>query len=169
MAVMSRRPLIAGNWKMNGLQRSVAEFEKVISGSGDLAAKADLLVCPPATLVAHLCRGGAGLAGGDRGAGLPRGSQRARSPGTFRPRCSRTRALLPSSSAIPNGGPCIRKPTRRCAPRRSRHGVPGLMAIVCIGETRARTGSKAHARCDRPPARRLTAGRRNGRQSGGGL
>ena len=50
MVVMSRRPLIAGNWKMNGLQRSVAELEKIIAGSGDLA-KADVLVCPPATLV----------------------------------------------------------------------------------------------------------------------
>jgi triosephosphate isomerase (TIM) len=50
MVVMSRRPLIAGNWKMNGLQRSVAELEKIIAGSGDLT-KADILVCPPATLV----------------------------------------------------------------------------------------------------------------------
>jgi triosephosphate isomerase len=47
---MSRRPLIVGNWKMNGLQRSVAELEKIIAGAGGLA-KADILVCPPATLV----------------------------------------------------------------------------------------------------------------------
>jgi triosephosphate isomerase len=50
MVVMSRRPLIAGNWKMNGLRRSVAELEKIVAGSADLA-KADILVCPPATLV----------------------------------------------------------------------------------------------------------------------
>lgn len=45
------RPLIAGNWKMNGLTGSTAEFEAMLAGSGSVAAQADLLVCPPATLV----------------------------------------------------------------------------------------------------------------------
>ncbi|MBR0799138.1 triose-phosphate isomerase [Bradyrhizobium jicamae] len=45
------RPLIAGNWKMNGLKSSMAEFEAMLAGAGPLATKADLLVCPPATLV----------------------------------------------------------------------------------------------------------------------
>ena len=46
------RPLIAGNWKMNGLKASATEFEAMLAGAGALAGKADLLVCPPATLVA---------------------------------------------------------------------------------------------------------------------
>jgi triosephosphate isomerase len=46
------RPLIAGNWKMNGLRASMAEFEAMIAGAGTVLAKADLLVCPPATLLA---------------------------------------------------------------------------------------------------------------------
>lgn len=46
-----RRPLVAGNWKMNGLQSSVAELAKIIEGSRRIS-NADLLVCPPATLVA---------------------------------------------------------------------------------------------------------------------
>src|SRR5476651_462776 len=46
------RPLIAGNWKMNGLKASVAEFEAMLAGASGVAAKADLLVCPPATLIA---------------------------------------------------------------------------------------------------------------------
>jgi triosephosphate isomerase len=46
------RTLIAGNWKMNGLKASSAEFEAMIAGAPALAAKADLLVCPPATLIA---------------------------------------------------------------------------------------------------------------------
>lgn len=46
------RPLIAGNWKMNGLRSSLAEFDAMIAGSSGVAAKADLLVCPPATLIA---------------------------------------------------------------------------------------------------------------------
>jgi triosephosphate isomerase len=46
------RPLIAGNWKMNGLKASSAEFESMLAGAASVAAKADLLVCPPATLIA---------------------------------------------------------------------------------------------------------------------
>src|SRR6202011_2720788 len=46
------RPLIAGNWKMNGLKSSQAEFEAMLAGASEVAAKADLLVCPPATLIA---------------------------------------------------------------------------------------------------------------------
>src|ERR1700710_1238310 len=46
------RPLIAGNWKMNGLKASMAEFEAMLAGASKVAAKADLLVCPPALLVA---------------------------------------------------------------------------------------------------------------------
>ena len=46
------RPLIAGNWKMNGLKASGSEFDAMLAGSGEMIAKADLLVCPPVTLVA---------------------------------------------------------------------------------------------------------------------
>jgi triosephosphate isomerase len=46
------RPLIAGNWKMNGLKASMAEFEAMLAGAPAVAGKADLLVCPPATLIA---------------------------------------------------------------------------------------------------------------------
>ncbi|MBV9560629.1 MAG: triose-phosphate isomerase [Bradyrhizobium sp.] len=48
----SIRPLIAGNWKMNGLKASLGEFEAMLAGAPQVAARADLLVCPPATLVA---------------------------------------------------------------------------------------------------------------------
>lgn len=46
------RPLIAGNWKMNGLKASMSELEAMLSGAAGVADKCDLLVCPPATLVA---------------------------------------------------------------------------------------------------------------------
>jgi triosephosphate isomerase len=45
------RPLIAGNWKMNGLKASLAEFEAMLRGAHAVADKTDLLVCPPATLI----------------------------------------------------------------------------------------------------------------------
>ncbi|MBN9082927.1 MAG: triose-phosphate isomerase [Rhizobiales bacterium 62-17] len=46
----SRRPLVAGNWKMNGLRASLAEIAAIATGSE--TAGAELLICPPATLVA---------------------------------------------------------------------------------------------------------------------
>ena len=46
-----RRPLIAGNWKMNGLKASMTELASIWQGAGDLGRKADLLICPPATLL----------------------------------------------------------------------------------------------------------------------
>lgn len=46
------RPLIAGNWKMNGLKAQVAEFDAMLNGAADVTGRADLLVCPPATLIA---------------------------------------------------------------------------------------------------------------------
>src|SRR5580704_17853348 len=46
------RPLIAGNSKMNGLKSSSTEVEAMVAGASEVAGKADLLVCPPATLIA---------------------------------------------------------------------------------------------------------------------
>lgn len=46
-----RRPLIAGNWKMNGLKASMTELASIWQAAGDFKDKADLLVCPPATLL----------------------------------------------------------------------------------------------------------------------
>jgi triosephosphate isomerase (TIM) len=51
------RPLIAGNWKMNGLRASMDEFEAMIAGAPKVTGKADLLVCPPATLIAAFAAG----------------------------------------------------------------------------------------------------------------
>jgi triosephosphate isomerase (TIM) len=45
------KSLIAGNWKMNGLHASTAEFKVMVSEAASLAEKADLLICPPFTLI----------------------------------------------------------------------------------------------------------------------
>ncbi len=45
------RPLIAGNWKMNGLKASLSEIAVIAQGAGALWRKVDLLICPPATLL----------------------------------------------------------------------------------------------------------------------
>jgi triosephosphate isomerase len=52
MAPAKLIPLVAGNWKMNGLAASEAELARIISNSKDFAGNAELMVCPPATLVA---------------------------------------------------------------------------------------------------------------------
>jgi triosephosphate isomerase len=45
------RKLIAGNWKMNGLAASLGELAALKAGLGD--PPCDVLICPPATLVAQ--------------------------------------------------------------------------------------------------------------------
>jgi triosephosphate isomerase len=51
MAGRSRRPLVAGNWKMNGLSASLAELDQVVAGAKTLPT-IDMMICPPATLIA---------------------------------------------------------------------------------------------------------------------
>src|SRR5579863_9838337 len=48
------RPLVAGNWKMNGLSASLGEIEAMRrAADAGAAGEAELLVCPPATLIAQ--------------------------------------------------------------------------------------------------------------------
>jgi triosephosphate isomerase len=49
--------LIAGNWKMHGLRASISELDAVIAGAD---GRCDLLLCPPATLVAAFAARAAG-------------------------------------------------------------------------------------------------------------
>jgi triosephosphate isomerase len=46
--------LVAGNWKMNGLKASVAELDALLAAPAPVGA--ELLICPPATLVASFAR-----------------------------------------------------------------------------------------------------------------
>jgi triosephosphate isomerase len=48
---MARRPLIAGNWKMNGLAGSSSKLDKIIAGAQKLPSQVDVLVCPPFLLI----------------------------------------------------------------------------------------------------------------------
>ena len=52
MAPADLTPLVAGNWKMNGLAASEGELAKIIHGASALAGQGRLMVCPPATLIA---------------------------------------------------------------------------------------------------------------------
>mgnify|MGYP001273140673 CR=1 FL=1 len=60
---MARRPLIAGNWKMNGVEASIGQLEIIIAGARMLAqnaAKVDIMVCPPATLITSFAKAASG-------------------------------------------------------------------------------------------------------------
>jgi triosephosphate isomerase len=129
-------PLIAGNWKMNGLRGSAAELTKVMAGAGSLAGRADLMVCPPATLVA-------GFAAQARGSSVAIGAQdcHAEVSGAFTGDISAEMLKDAGATAVIVGH----------SERRTYHGETdaqvkakasaawraGLTAIVCIGETRA--------------------------------
>jgi len=129
------RPLIAGNWKMNGLKSSLIEFEAMLAGASDLAAKADLLVCPPATLIA-------GFAERARGSKtLAVGAQ------DCHPKASGANTGDISAEMLADAG--ARAIIVGHSERRADHGETdvlvrqkaeavwraGLTAIVCIGET----------------------------------
>jgi triosephosphate isomerase len=130
------RPLIAGNWKMNGLKASMAEFEAMLAGASGVAARADLLVCPPATLIAAFAekaRGSKTLAVGAQDC-------HAMATGAHTGDLSAEMLADAGASAIIVGH----------SERRADHGETdmlvrqkaeavwraGLTAIVCIGETR---------------------------------
>jgi len=129
------RPLIAGNWKMNGLKASVAEFDAMLAGAGAFAGKADLLVCPPATLIAA-------FADKAKGNGVAVGAQ------DCHPNASGANTGDLSAEMLKDAGATAIIVGH--SERRADHGESdalvrrkaeaawraGLTAIVCIGETR---------------------------------
>jgi len=54
-------PLVAGNWKMNGLRSSLEEIRAIASAAkAGEGGRAEIMICPPATLLieaAGICRG----------------------------------------------------------------------------------------------------------------
>ena len=49
---MSRRALIAGNWKMFGRRADLSQIGALATATTDASARLDIAVCPPATLIA---------------------------------------------------------------------------------------------------------------------
>ena len=58
----SIRPLIAGNWKMNGLAAQLAEAEAIAAAVTETPANARVALCPPATLISRMAQRLAGSA-----------------------------------------------------------------------------------------------------------
>jgi len=54
------RMLLAGNWKMNGLKSALGEIRAATRVLADEPAPCDVLICPPATIVAEAVRAAEG-------------------------------------------------------------------------------------------------------------
>lgn len=130
-----RRPLVAGNWKMNGLRSSAAEFTRIVEGAQKLTA-VDLMICPPATLLVL-------FAAAAKGAPMLIGAQdcHAEPSGPFTGDLSAEMLKDAGASAVIVGHSERRSfhqetnadvRAKALAARRA-----GLCAIVCVGETRA--------------------------------
>jgi triosephosphate isomerase (TIM) len=128
-------PLLAGNWKMHGLASSAGELAQVIDASDVLAATVNLMICPPATLLAN-------FAVRARGSLVAIGAQdcHAEPFGAFTGDISAEMLKDAGATAVIVGH----------SERRAYHGETdgevrrkalaawraGLTAIVCVGETR---------------------------------
>lgn len=129
------RPLVAGNWKMNGLASSIAELQAMIKGASSRPPAADLMICPPATLIAS-------FANAARGSAIAIGAQdcHAEASGAFTGDISAEMLKDAGATAVIVGH----------SERRALHGETdemvrakamaarraGLIAILCVGETR---------------------------------
>lgn len=130
------RPLVAGNWKMNGVKASLVEAQKIKARitAADFKAGCDVMLCPPATLVAAMAAEAGGTA-------LQVGAQdcHAKASGAHTGDISAEMLKDAGARAVIVGH----------SERRADHGETdaivrakceaahraGLLAIVCIGET----------------------------------
>ena len=155
----SRQPLIAGNWKMNGLRADGTALAKAVAeGAGGPAC--GFVVCPPATLLAPVA---AALAGSRVGLGGQ--DCHAKAKGAHTGDISAAMLADIGCSHVIVGH----------SERRTDHGeddaavnakalaahAAGLTAIVCVGESEADRDSGPHARRGGPPGQGVAAGRRD--------
>jgi triosephosphate isomerase len=136
MAVSRIRPLVAGNWKMNGLSAALGEAGRVRDGLGQagFAPGVDAMICPPATLIAALAREAAGSrlqVGGQDCHARPSGAHTG----------DVSAEMLKDAGAV---AVIVGHSERRADHGERDHDVKakalaahraGLAAIVCIGET----------------------------------
>jgi triosephosphate isomerase len=136
MSVDRPRPLVAGNWKMNGLKSSMKVLQEIHAGyTPGLKAKVELAVCPPATLVgvfAQLSVGSRVAVGGQ--------DCHPKESGAFTGDLS-AEMLADTGATYVIVGHSERRQYHKekdadvCAKAVAAHRA-GLTAIVCVGETR---------------------------------
>jgi triosephosphate isomerase len=129
-------PLIAGNWKMNGLSASLAEAEKLAGLlSAGARTNADVVLCPPATLLAAMSArlaGSAVLTGGQDCHPMPDGPHTGDISGPMLADAGARYVILGHSERrIDHGESNDLVHTKVLRAFRS-----GLVPIICVGETR---------------------------------
>ena len=131
MAPGNLTPLVAGNWKMNGLAASEGELTKIVNGTAGL--KAELMVCPPATLVAGFAaaaRGSAVAIGGQDCHAEPSGAHTGDIAAEMLKDAGAVAVIVGHSERrIDHHETDAQVRAKAMAARRA-----GLIAIVCIGE-----------------------------------
>ena len=138
------RPLVAGNWKMNGLGSDLAEIEKIRDAveAGD-GGDAEILICPPATLIGAavaLAKGSALVIGGQNCHSQDCGAHTGDiSPLMLTDAGARYVILGHSERRADHGETNVAVRAKANAAIKA-----GLVAIVCVGETKAeRDGGRA--------------------------
>ena len=139
------RKLVAGNWKMNGLAASLSELAALKAGLG-ADRPCDVLVCPPATLMAQAnwaVKGDFALGGQDCSD---------QDSGAFTGDISAAMLKDAGASHVIVGHSERRQIHRESdalvAAKAKAAWAAGLMAIICVGESDAeRMAGQAHAVC----------------------
>jgi triosephosphate isomerase len=124
---MPRRKLVAGNWKMNGLAASAAMLDELPAPAG-----ADVLICPPATLLASLA-GGRFPVGGQDCHPEPAGAHTGDIAAEMLADAGAVAVIVGHSERRADHGETDALVARKAAAA----WRAGLTAIVCVGETEA--------------------------------
>ncbi len=131
------RPLVAGNWKMNGLRASVSEAEALARRlEGNKTVETQVMICPPATLVALLAAaldGNSILIGGQDCHINPSGAHTGDIAAEMLADAGASAVIVGHSERRADHGETS-KAVRAKAEAAYR---AGLTAIICIGETEA--------------------------------
>ncbi|NCQ23259.1 MAG: triose-phosphate isomerase [Rhodobacteraceae bacterium CG17_big_fil_post_rev_8_21_14_2_50_63_15] len=129
-----KRKLVVGNWKMNGMTASLREIQKL--GTAHPAPTVDILVCPPATLIAT-------AAGLMAKSAIEIGAQDCHSAGSGAFTGDISAAMLSDigAKAVIVGHSERREYHKESSAlvsekARSAHAA-GLIAVICLGETEA--------------------------------
>jgi triosephosphate isomerase len=129
------RPLVAGNWKMNGLAASLKEATAVKDAVSQGTIPADVLICPPATLLAQMAyatRGSTILLGAQDCHEAQSGAHTGDISAEMVKDAGATAVIVGHSERRADHGEVDRIVRAKAA---AAHRA-GLVAIVCIGETK---------------------------------
>jgi triosephosphate isomerase (TIM) len=131
-----RRPLVAGNWKMNGTSNSLAELSAIASGISELGDGIDAVICLPATLIAaasSLLGGRALMIGAQDCSPEAEGAFTGDVSAVMLADCGARHVILGHSERRSGRGETNADVRRKVERLRD----AGLSSIVCIGETEA--------------------------------